>query len=226
MAGEEGDAQYAAHAETTDEVNVENETLEADVTTPISPEIKSAVAEEVGQEIAYDNAAASGSPQKTSYDELPAVLGKPNHVFIVSAALDVTTADQEGCGLQPGDTLQLISPPANDAAIVQLRVGSSKRTDCPAGVMVSIALQDLQEMRNNFRSQIESGLGTLLTIQGRNGIPVAPPESVAAPPRPALSEVPPVPASELTTMLAAQRKQADQAETQVVAEAFSDAKPF
>jgi hypothetical protein len=83
--------------------------------------------------------------------------------------------------------------------------------------MVGVSLQDLQEMQNAFRSQLESGLASLSTSQGHGGIPVAPPGAVAAPPRPTLAAVAPVSATEMTAALEEQRLQADQAEAQVAA---------
>lgn len=113
-------------------------------------------------------------------------------------------------------TSNLVAPPANDATIVELRVASSKQMDCPAGVMVAVSLQDLQEMQNSFRSQIESGLASLSANQGHGGIPVAPPDAVAAPPRPTLAGVSPMSANEMSAALEEQRQQADQAEALVI----------
>src|ERR1039457_2647053 len=94
-------------------------------------------ADEVKQELANDNAAAANTSQ-VSFDVLPAALRRPNHVFVVTNDLDVTTADQQICALQAGDMLQLLAPAESDAGLVQLRVASSKRMDCPAGVLVSV----------------------------------------------------------------------------------------
>jgi hypothetical protein len=221
LASEDNDPEYAADASSDADGFGQPDTLQADATTPIAPELKDQIAEEVKQQIGYDNYAAARPVQESSYDELPAVLGQPNHVFIVSSSLDVTTDDQQECGLRPGDILRLVSAPASDAAIVELRVASSKRMDCPAGVTVGVSLQDVQEMQNAFRSQIESGLGSLMAGQGRGGIPVAPPDAVAAPPQPTLPGVAPVPVNELKTILDAQRQQADQAEAEVVKLALS-----
>jgi hypothetical protein len=104
----------------------------------------------VRQELASDNTHAA-NPSQASFDVLPLILSKPNHVFIVSSDLDVTTTDQQLCALQAGDTLQLMSPvAAADSGLVELRVASSKRRDCPAGVRVNVSLTDLQEMQNSF----------------------------------------------------------------------------
>jgi hypothetical protein len=188
------------------------ETVRADATTPITAELKAEIAEEIRQQLTTDNAEAS-NPSQASFDMLPAALSTPNHVFVVSNDLDVTTTDQQLCALQAGDMLQLMTPAASDSGLVELRVASSKRTDCPAGVLVSVSLTDLQEMQNSFQAQIEAGLGTLRDNQGRNGLPSAPPDAVAAPPRP-VTGLAPFSAADSAVALDQQREQADQAEKQ------------
>ncbi|HLW88575.1 MAG TPA: hypothetical protein VKR57_08785 [Terriglobales bacterium] len=190
----------------------DQETLHADANTPITPELKAEIAEEVKQQLANDNAEAA-KPSQTSFDVLPVLLSKPNHVFVVSTDLDVTTTDQQLCALQAGDMLRLISPAASDSSFVQLRVATSKRMDCPAGVLVNVSLPDLQEMQNNFQAQIESGLGNLRSNQGRTGLPSAPPDAVAAPPRPAVSGLAPLSAADSAAMLDQARQQAAEEQT-------------
>ena len=220
MEAQADDMEAIADATSPDSMEDGSDKLRADATTPITPELKNQIAEEVKQQIKYDNVSANSANQESSFDELPAVLGDAGHLFIVSSSLDVSTADQQECGLQPGDILRMVSAPANNAPIVELRVASSKRLDCPAGVTVGVALQDLQEMQNAFRSNVESGLQSLAASQGHGGIPVAPPAAVAAPPRPTLADMTPVPAKDLANMLDEQRKEADQAEARVSEEAF------
>ena len=206
------DAKLAADATSPDD---ESDTLHASATTPITQELKDEIAAEVKQQIEYDNSAAVSATHETAYDELPTVLGQANHVFIVSSNLEVTTDDQQECGLQAGDLLRLVGPPANGAPIVELRVTSSKQMDCPAGVIVGVSLQDLQEMQNAFRSHVESGLASLSASQGKGGIPVAPPDAVAAPPQPALAGLAPISGSDVSAALEEQRRQADQVEAQM-----------
>ena len=102
----------------------------------------------------------------------------------------------------------------------RFRRRSSKRRDCPADVVATVSIADLQEMHNNFRARVEAGLGELQARQGHDGIPAAPAD-VAIPPRPNVVGDTAVPASEVNSALAAQRQQADLAESQVVEEAFS-----
>jgi hypothetical protein len=195
------------------------DTLLADVATPITPEVKAAIAEEVKQELASDNVHAV-NPSQASFDSLPSVLRQPNHVFIVSSDLDVTTTDQQLCALQAGDTLQPMSPAAADSGLVELRVASSKRRDCPAGVRVNVSLTDLQEMQNSFLAHIEEGLGKLHDSQGSAGLPSAPPDVVAAPPRPAMTGLDSVAAADSAAILDQEREQADQAEREAAKGAF------
>jgi hypothetical protein len=208
----DGSTADSTDASTSADGDSDPETIRADATTPITAELKAEIAEEVRQELANDNAEAS-NPSQASFEMLPAALSTPNHVFVVSNDLDVTTTDQQLCALQAGDMLQLMTPAASDSGLVELRVASSKRADCPAGVLVSISLADLQEMQNSFQAQIEAGLGTLRDNQGRNGLPSAPPDAVAAPPRP-VTGLAPFSAADSAVALDQQREQAEQAEKQ------------
>jgi len=212
MSAEDNTVADAANAGDSDgNANMSAETLHADAATPITPELKSAIAEEVKQQLANDNAEAR-NPGQASFDMLPGALSTPNHVFVVSSDLDVTTTDQQLCNLQAGDMLQLTSPAASDSSFVQLRVASSKRMDCPGGVLVNVSLPDLQEMQNSFQAHIEAGLGALRNSHGRDGLPTAPPAALAAPPQPAVSGLTPVSGPESSTLLDQERDQADQAQ--------------
>lgn len=195
------------------------ETIHADATTPITPEIKAEIAEEVKQELANDNAAAANTSQ-VSFDVLTTALRTPNHVFVVSNDLDVTTADQQLCALEAGDMLQLLAPAESDAGLVQLRVASSKRMDCPAGVLVSVSRQDLQEMQNSFQARVEAGLDKLRNDNGLAGLPAAPAAAVAAPPRPAVEGLTPASAAATTVQIDQLTVQADQTESQAQTGAF------
>jgi hypothetical protein len=197
----------------------QRKTLRADANTLITPELKADIAEELKQELANDNAEGA-NPSQASFGALPSVLSKPNHVFVVSSDLDVTTTDQQLCALQAGDMLQLMSPAAGDSSFVQLRVATSKRMDCPAGVLVNVSLPDIQEMQNDFQAHIEAGLGKLHDSQGRAGLPSAPPDAVAAPPRPAVTGLATVSAADSSALLDQEQEQADQAEAQADSGSF------
>jgi len=219
MSADDGTALDSAQDDMSAEGSPEQQTLRADATTPITPEIKAEIAEQVKQEVANDNAEA-GNPSQASFDVLPLALSTANHVFVVSSDLDVSTTDQQLCALQAGDMLQLIIPAASDASLVELRVASSKRTDCPAGVRVSVSVPDLQEMQNSFQARIEAGLGKLRSNQGRAGLPSAPADAVAAAPRPSVTGLTPDSATDSATALDQQRDEADQVEKQAASDSF------
>jgi hypothetical protein len=192
----------------------------AETDTPISPETREAIAQEVRFQLEQEKEAALNANQAAGYGELPAVLNDPQHLFVVSSSLVVTTNGQ-GCGLTPGDILQLTGAPPEGVQIATLSVVSSKRLDCPANSVVTVSLSDLQAMQNNMREQIDSGLGTLRTGQGAKGIPSAPRDAIAVP-RP--TDVADLSLSEanVQAMLQAQQKEADQAEAEVMQAAFAE----
>ncbi len=190
----------------------------AQADTPISTDIKNAIAEEVQQQLAYENAAATQPDQAAQFSDLPQVL-QPNHVFVVDQALSVATADQQNCGLSAGDVLRLAAAPPDDSSTADLTVASSRRADCPAGIQVTVSLQNLQEMQNNFRAQLDAGLHSLHDQQGHSGLPGAPQSAIAPPPIPA-PDVPPD-SENIQALLQAQQQQANLAEKQLTQLAFA-----
>ena len=190
--------------------------------TPITPEIKQMIAEEVQQQLAYENAAAAQPDQAPTLDGLPQVL-TPNHLFVVNQGLNVATTDGQQCGLSTGDVIKLVATPPEDAVSADLMVVSSRKGDCPAGLTVTVPLESLQEMQNNFRAQLDSGLQTLHAQQGQGGLPGAPYSAIAPPPRPV--DEPPADNENVQSLLDAQQQQANQTERSVTQSAFASAPP-
>jgi len=186
--------------------------------TPISPEIKQMIADEVKQQLAYENAAAAQPDQAPALDGLPQVL-VPNHLFVVDQVLNVSTADGQQCALSAGDVIKLTAAPPDGAATADLIVLSSRKGDCAAGITVSVPLDSLQEMHNNFRAQLDSGLQSLREQQGKGGLPAAPMAAITPPPVPA--DEPPADTENVQTLLDSQQQQADQAETSITQTAFA-----
>jgi hypothetical protein len=186
--------------------------------TPITLEIKQMIADEVKQQLAYENAAAAQPDQAPLLDGLPQVL-VPNHLFVVDQVLNVTTADGQQCGLSAGDVIKLLAAPPDGATAADLTVVSSRKADCPAGITVSVPLEALQEMQNSFRAQLDSGLQALREQQGKGGLPAAPMSAITPPPVPA--DEPPADIENVQAQLDAQQQQADQAETSVAQTAFA-----
>jgi hypothetical protein len=177
----------------------------------LTPEVKQAIAEEVKRQLEAERAAA-GTPNQavapTAAEQAPPALDPAVRVFVVSSAIDVTAGNQ-GCSLTPGDIITRIddSPDANQN--VGALVTSSKRSDCPSGQKVAVSVQDLQEMHNQFRQNIDTGLKTLADNQGKNGLPKSPDTRTTA------GEVPTPDPDDVQGELQKQQADANQTETDI-----------
>lgn len=190
----------------------------------LSPELKTAIAEEVKAELAAEqaqakNAGASSGQQGTAAssnkEELPPALDPARRIFIVSDDLSVV-ADGEECSLTQGDVITRLTDKPDDDNNVNVSVSASKKGDCAAGKQVAVGVDDLQEMHNHFREQLTSGMGDLAKKQGKDGLPKAPDTSTVK------GDVPPPPADKNTAKtLQEQEKAADQTEADVKQEASS-----
>jgi hypothetical protein len=175
---------------------------------PITPTIKDAIDEEVRQQLAIASAAASSQADPKSGD-LPAAL-QLDHVFVVSSLLEVDARDDQTCNLSVGDVLQLAVPPDANEKSAKARVASSHRADCPTGEIVAVSLQDLQQMQNDLRAEMDEGLRQLHDNQGKAGWPQAPASALAEPPRPAIDGLPPQ--ADVSTLFEEQKTEVANAE--------------
>jgi len=179
--------------------------------TQLSPEVKQAIADEVRQQLAAEQAASANPQAAPSSDQVPDALNPGERVFVVASTLDVMTPDGgQECSLTPGDVVMRLSDAPDGSQNVTASVQSSKRADCATGQTVAVSVQDLQEMHNQFRAQLDSGLKTLADKGGTGGLPRAPDTATMS------GEVPPpAPDSGVADQLQAQQQQADQTEAQV-----------
>ena len=92
----------------------------------------------------------------------------------MSDVLTETGPDGQDCSLSSGDVVTRIedTPDANKS--VKVLVSASQKSDCPSGAQIAVAVDDLQEMHNHFREQLDTGLKTLADNKGKNGLPDAP----------------------------------------------------
>jgi hypothetical protein len=194
-----------------DEALTDDDELYSDQDYPISEELRAALAAEIRQQLAEERAMSGGVEDPNQVD-LPAWL-KPDRLFMVSRSLEAA-AGQRSCELSHGDILRLTAPPLEDSTAALLKVVASKRGDCPAGLEVTAALPDLQEMLNDLRARLDEGLEALRSGQGQNGLPAAP-RAALAPGRPGLPNAPAADAG-VAALLAEQQRQADQAESGVM----------
>lgn len=153
--------------------------------------------------------AAAASPQQPAasvlVEQRPDALDPAVSVFVVSASLDVNAGEQ-ACSLSAGDVIMRVDDTPDAKQNVTVKVTSSKRSDCPTGQKVAISVQDLQEMHNQFRAKIDSGLKMLAENQGKNGLPNAPDTQTSA------GEVPPPTADMVRVDLQKVQAEADQTE--------------
>jgi len=185
---------------------------ESPAATQLSPEVKQMIEAEVKRQLAEENATAQSpqpNPQAAPVGNQapPAALDPTQSLFVVSSNLGVATADGQECQLTPGDVITRLDDTPGVDNKVQVRVMSSKQNDCSIGLKPMLAVDDLQEMHNSFREQLDSGLKTLAEKSGTGGLPKAPDTQTTA------GEVPPPsPDRNVDAQLADQLKQADQAE--------------
>ncbi len=151
----------------------------ASAPTPLTPEIKQAIAEEVKAQLAASQsaAAAQGNPnaasQPNAAEAAPPAMDPAQRVFIVSTNLDVPVNGDE-CGLTQGDVILRTGDTLDEGGKVGVSVMTSKANDCKSGSATKVAVADLQEMQNSFQEQVESGTQSMAANQGKNGMPAAP----------------------------------------------------
>ena len=192
-----------------------DDVLYAEDGAPITADLKAALAEELRRHVDAEGAMAQGG-QNPSQVDLAGSLN-PGRLFLVSLDLEVKAGEQT-CALSHGDILRVAAPPSPAATAALLRVVAGKRYDCPAGTQVTVFFQDLQEMLNDLRAQMDAGLDVLRAGQGIGGLPAAPPAAMAAP-RPGMPGAPPADAG-VDALLANERNQAAQTESAVSQAAF------
>jgi hypothetical protein len=191
----------------------------------LTPEVKDAIAQEVRNQIALENAesqtVASGGNVDINSSGLPRILAEASasnpRIFVVSGPLEVTDSGGQEWSLTEGDVLRLSSPPPADSTSAYLQVFASKNGECPRGTTVSVGLADLQEMQNHMRAGIDQGLKDLQAHQG--GLPT-PPSAAAAPPvQSPFAPIAPPADPNVSSQLQQQARAADTAEQGVLDEA-------
>jgi len=182
----------------------------------LTPDVKQAVADEVHRQLDQERiegqsmtaSAAAGDVAPIFSDNFP-------HVLVASSSLLVDDRGP-GCVISEGDVVQL-RPGSSNGAAADVVVLASKGPDCRRGSVVSVQLQDLQEMQNHMRETIDQGLAELQTRQGRGGLPALPAAAAGAPvDSPIAAAV--QPDANVVTELSQAAQEADTGEQQVVSQ--------
>ena len=193
---------------------------------PLTPDIKNMVAAEVQRQLALENSEAANPqapPDPGSSGIARELSDGTQHIFVVSAGIDVQSNAGGECFVTEGDVLQLRGTvPAGEPA--NLTVLATKGQDCPKGSLVQVQVADLQDMQNHMRETLDTGLTDLQKKQGQGGIPAAPAAAAAPPQQTAFAAIAPPPDPNVQSDLKAQSTEADQAEKEVLDEAKQDAR--
>ena len=185
---------------------------------PMTPDVKQLVADEVKRQLALENqeaqnAAKNADPDPASSSVQRLLTDGTAHVFIAGADLDVVDSAGSECAVSEGDALQLSGQTAPDATAVNLVILASKGgRECPKGDLVSVGLQDLQDMQNHMRETIGTGMQELQAKQGKGGLPAAPAAARAAPVETAYASSAPPPDQNVAQEITQEAQEADQAE--------------
>jgi hypothetical protein len=210
--------EMAADAAASDAAAAGNAPPPADASaggTPLSPELKDAIAQEVKaqlaaqQQQAQTDSAPSASAAPAAAQAPPPALDPAQRTFIVNADLTVVSNGQE-CALSSGDVLTRLTDAPDADQTVNASVSATKKSDCAAGSTVAVKVDDLQEMYNHFQETLQNGMSEMAKKQGSNGMPAAPDTGTTA-----SSVPPPPPDPNAAADLQQQQQQASQADSQV-----------
>lgn len=194
----------------------------------LSPATKQLVSDEVKSVLALENAESQQTQQKQDVDPASSgitrliqdVKAGHSHVFVVGDSVDVTDASGTECPISDGDVLQMTTAPADGATSADVVLLASKGgKECAASATVSVEVSDLQEMQNHLRETVDQGLEELQKKQGKGGLPAAPPSAQGKPTPTDFAAAAPAEDPKDKADIEAQAKEADKAETEVVAEA-------
>jgi hypothetical protein len=139
----------------------------------LTPEVKQLIADEVRRQIEQERAEGQSVNANYAGDDVPVWADNSSHVFVAYTALGVNSS-LGYCTIGEGDVVQLNRVPPPSASSADVVVLASRRQDCRRGSVVSVQLQDLQDMSNRMRETVETGLGDLQAHQGQSGIPPLP----------------------------------------------------
>jgi len=140
----------------------------------LTPEVRELIAAEVRRQIELEQQQAGPTGLETTASSAPPALDPNSRVVVVSMDLDVPLQDGGTCKLTPGDILYRTSDSVGDEGQIGVTVLSAKPGSCAANSATSIDLATLQDMHNDFRQNISSGLAVLAQNQGKGGLPAGP----------------------------------------------------
>jgi hypothetical protein len=181
---------------------------------PMTPEVKQAIADEIRRQIDLERSAGR-DPNAPGGQDANIFADNVPHVFVVNASFAVNS-DAGECTIAEGDVLRMNGPPPPNAPSADLVVLSSRGRDCRRGSIVSVALQDLQEMYNQMLATVDRGMSDLQAKQGQGGLPSLPQGSAGTIDTPYAQEA--QPDANVAGELTSASQEADRAEQQAVSQ--------
>ena len=154
---------------------------------PLTPDVKQKIAEEVQGQIALENAEADANARDrqsgpASGSITPLFSDDRPHIFIAANDLDVVDITGRECVLSHGDVVAVMSAPSPTATGATAVVLASKGgKDCPKSANITIAFNDLQDMQNHMRETIDLGMAELQSKQGNGEVFRRTPRSTSSP---------------------------------------------
>jgi hypothetical protein len=142
--------------------------------TPMSKEVKDAIAEEIKGQIAAEKTAAANKDSAGNDSGPPAALDPNIRYFVVANEEDLTDADGNECTLTGGDVLYRTGDKPDDDHMVDAQVKASRKDECAVGVTVGVSTDDLMDMYNGMRQSMSDGMKEMAAKNGKNGLPKAP----------------------------------------------------
>jgi hypothetical protein len=140
----------------------------------MSPDLKNQIAGEVQYQLQRQQSEA----QLAAANQLPAPAGLPIfdnrlHTLQVYTSVNAIAASGGECPLTESDIVEFNGVQPADGVNASVSVRFSKAQDCQSNSIVSVPVEQLQEMSNHMMEVMEQGLAEFQKTQGRNGIPVS-----------------------------------------------------
>ncbi len=186
---------------------------------PLTPEVKQLISDEVRRQIDLERAESQNVNAAYNTASAPPMFSdNSRHTFVVADPVLANSGSGE-CALGEGDVIQTLGNPPVDSPAADAIVLASRPPDCRRGIVVSVQLQDLQEMQNHLRSTIDRGLGELQSRGGQAGLPAIPAGYTGTVDTPMASQV--QAESNAAGELTQASQEADRAEQSVIQESAS-----
>jgi len=143
-------------------------------TQPMSADLKNQIAGEVQYQLQLQQNQAQSSPtsQVPQPTNLP-IFDNRAHTLQVYTSLNALIPSGGECALTESDIVEFNGIQPADGVNANVSVRFSKSQDCPVNSVVSVPVDQIQEMSNHMMEVMEQGLADFQKTQGRNGIPAS-----------------------------------------------------